>query len=141
MAGNKNTDFKRKYFALPDLLLLAVVLFVAFASILHLFSLGASQGDLKAIIRVSGEVYEEISLSEVKEPYSITVKGDGAEAVLYITSESVEFTNSECFDHLCVNTGALTKSGDSAVCLPLRISAELVAEDVQDENTPDAIVG
>ena len=141
MAGNKNPDFKRKYFALPDLMLLAVVLCVAFTGILCLFCARASQGELKAVIRVSGEVYEEITLSEVKEPYSLTVKSDGAEAELYITCESVEFKTSECSDYLCVNTGTLTKAGDSAVCLPLRISAELVVEDVQDENIPDAIVG
>lgn len=142
MDVNKRSGIKRKYITFADLLLLGFVLCTAVFGLLNLFG-NREATDLKAVIRVSGEVYDEIALSEVSEPYDLTVRGyDNREAVLHITADSVEFGQSPCPDHLCVNTGKLTKSGDSAVCLPLRISVQLEAQ-VQDsdESHPDAIVG
>ncbi len=130
---------KRKYFTMWDLLPLAVILF-AFALGICLW-LGAKTDDnLTAVVAVRGEVCYEISLSEVSKPYELTVQGEQS-VVLSVSSEGVCFKSSECPDKLCVNTGHLTHSGESAVCLPARVSVKLVADKNTDINAPDAVAG
>ncbi len=137
MTGCNNS--KRKYFTPWDLLLLAVVLF-AFVLGIILLVCGPSEGELTAVVSVRGEVYCEIPLASVSEPYELTIEGDET-AVLSVSSEGVAFKSSDCPDKLCVNTGLLTQSGESAVCLPARVSVKLVSDSNTDTNAPDAIVG
>lgn len=141
-SDSKKTDVKRKYFSLPDLILAVVVVIAAVFGFLGMIRSG-EESDLVAVVKVGGVVYKEISLSEVDKEYNLTVKGyDAGEIVLCITRESVEFVQSPCEDKLCVNTGRLTKSGDSAVCLPQRVSVKLVSADsTQSAKQPDAVVG
>ncbi|MBQ8000063.1 MAG: NusG domain II-containing protein [Ruminococcus sp.] len=132
-------NFKRKYFALGDL---PVVLLVLSAFVLGLIMLFSGRGDdnLVAVVSVRGEVYSEISLAQVAEPYDLTVEGDES-VVLHISSDGVEFVSSDCPDKLCVNTGLLTRSGQSAVCLPARVSVKLVSETGAPSDAPDAVAG
>lgn len=140
--GNKKKNVKRKYFVLSDLLLVAIVvcavLLVSFTSFF-----GNSTDDLTVVVSVGGKTFREIPLSQVQEPYTLVVEGyESEKAELYVTSESVEFIHSPCPDKLCVNTGKLTKNGQSAVCLPLRISVELVGSNSERSGSlPDVIVG
>lgn len=142
LQSDAKDNFKRKYFALPDLLLLGIILCVAILGAIKLF-VGSDQGELYAVVSVGGQDVQVIRLAEVQEEYTLAVKGyNGEESKLLVTCDSVEFLQSPCPDHLCVNTGKLTKAGDSAVCLPLRISIGLVSERADwDVSHPDAIVG
>ena len=133
---------KRKYFALADLIVVSIVIIIAFFGFFRLFAKSTGR-ELVAVIRVGGNVYEEIPLSAVEKEYDLVVEGyDLEKLTLHITSSSVEFVDSSCPDKLCVNTGKLTDAGDSAVCLPHRVSVKLVeSEGAQSMETPDAIVG
>lgn len=128
---------KRKYFAPADVFAVAVILLAAALGFMGAFAFSGAD-NLVAVVSVNGQVYSEIDLSEVAEPYEMTVAGEG-EAVLHISSEGVRFVISDCPDKLCVNTGLLTRSGQSAVCLPARVSVKLVSGDSSGQ--PDAIVG
>ncbi len=130
---------KRKYFALWDLLPLSVVVLAFVLGICLLFG-AKSDSNLIAVVSVRGEVYCEIPLASVSEPYELTVEGDGT-AVISVSSQGVAFKSSDCPDKLCVNTGLLTNSGESAVCLPARVSVKLVADNDTDTNAPDAVAG
>lgn len=130
---------KRKYFTPWDLLPLTVVL-LAFVMGLGLLAFSRSEGELTAVISVRGEVYCEIPLASVSEPYELAVEGDGT-AVLSVSSQGVAFKTSDCPDKLCVNTGLLTRSGESAVCLPARVSVKIVSDNDSDTNAPDAVAG
>lgn len=130
---------KRKYFTPWDLLPLTIVL-VAFLLGICLLIFSRSDGQLTAVISVRGEVYCEIPLASVSEPYELAVEGDGT-AVLSVSSQGVAFKSSDCPDKLCVNTGLLTQAGDSAVCLPARVSVKLVTDKNTSINVPDAVAG
>lgn len=130
---------KRKYFALGDLLVALLVLSAFVLGLLLLFS-GRGDEGLVAVISVRGEVYSEIPLAQVIEPYDLTIEGDEA-VVLHISTDGVEFISSDCPDKLCVNTGLLTSSGQSAVCLPARVSVKLVSEAGAPSDAPDAVAG
>ncbi len=130
---------KRKYFTPWDLLPLTIVL-VAFLLGICLLIFSRSDGQLTAVISVRGEVYCEIPLASVSESYELAVEGDGT-AVLSVSSQGVAFKSSNCPDKLCVNTGLLTQAGDSAVCLPARVSVKLVTDKNTSINVPDAVAG
>lgn len=129
---------KRKYFAPADLLVAAVAVLAFLCGLLALF--GGSKDNLVAVVAVKGEVCYEISLSEVAEPYELTLEGE-ERAVLLVSSEGVRFASSDCPDKLCMNTGLLNRSGESAVCLPARVSVKLVSENGKGADAPDAVAG
>ena len=136
----ENSAFiKRKFFAIADLMVLfAVLLFVALG-VFRLLMPKETQG-LVAVVKVKGEVVSRIELENVAEPYEVTLEGDGG-VVLCVSPTGVWFKDSDCPDKLCVNTGKLTYAGQSAVCLPARVSVSLEAGDKGEKPLPDAVAG
>jgi len=130
---------KRKYLRLWDLLVLFIVILVASLSVLF-FVIKGKEGSLVAVIRVDGKVYSEVSLSELSEPYEVSVSVEDGEVMVQLSPDGAEVISSPCKDKLCVNTGKLSKSGQSAVCLPERVSVELVS-DFEAGSSVDAVAG
>lgn len=139
MMSKKSCD-KRKYFRFWDVIPLTLILFVLFLGIWRLF--GASDNDgLIAVIAVNSEEYSRVDLSEVEVPYDLIVPVGEDEVVVHIAPDGVCIKESPCSDKLCINTGELTKSGQSAVCLPMRVSLILISDDRTSENVPDGVAG
>ena len=130
---------KRKYLRLWDLLVLFIVILVASLSVLF-FVIKGKEGCLVAVIRVDGKVYSEVSLSELSEPYEVSVSVEDGEVMVRLSPDGAEVISSPCKDKLCVNTGKLSKSGQSAVCLSERVSVELVS-DFEAGSSVDAVAG
>lgn len=135
-----NSCEKRKYFRFWDLLPLALIILVLTAGVVSLFASSFSD-KITAVISVDSKEYCRVVLSDVESPYDLVVPVDDKEVIVHITSDSVCIKDSPCPDKLCVNTGKLTKSGQSAVCLPMRVSVSLVSESGVSDNMPDAVVG
>lgn len=130
---------KKKFFTKYDFWVIA---FLLAALVFSIFMLAAdsTEDELVAVVRVKGKIYREIPLAQVEEPYELTIKGEEA-VVLRISSGGVGFVSSGCPDKLCVNTGELIKSGQSAVCLPARVSVKLVSDTDGVGKAPDAVAG
>jgi hypothetical protein len=45
-----------------------------------------------------------------------------------VAGDAVAFSQSDCPDYICVNTGFLNKPGQMAVCLPNRVSLAVTGE-------------
>lgn len=73
-----------------------------------------------AVIYIDGEVYQSISLEKVEEPYELPLPCS-PKATLLVEKGAVSFKEAECSDKVCVNTGKLTKRGDTAACLPAKV--------------------
>lgn len=110
---------KRKLFRIADIFICAAVLLSAVLFIIA-GAKGSGEGAV-AQIRINSEIQMEIDLTEVSQPYDIDVEGE-LNAVIHIEKGAVYFKESECEDKICIHTGRLTQAGDSAVCLPARIS-------------------
>ena len=114
----------RKLFTLFDIIIIALVLAAAFLSVLQFFKTSA----LSAAVRENGEVVDNVNLSTIdhelikvySETYNVTVK---------FTKDGAEVVSSDCPDKLCVHTGKITRSGQSIVCLPAKISITLESKD------------
>lgn len=118
----------RKFFSLPDIFVLGIVLLCTAIGFVLLF-LPKAEGELYAEIKVHGELVNTVSLNSVSAPYEISVEGD-LPVVLYVTPKGICFKESECPDRLCVNRGVISKSGESAVCLPAAVSLRIVAKNL-----------
>lgn len=115
-----------KLFRKSDIAVISVIIILALLFAYAGFSQG---GRLQATVTVDGEVVETIDLSSVKE--KITIIPDTQPRVV-ITAENgeIRFEDAECDDRLCVNTGSLKNSGDTAVCLPAKTVITVTGSDV-----------
>lgn len=113
----------RKLLRAADVLTVAVILCAA--ALFVIFGKGSNQKGATAQIRVNSQLYREIDLSEVNEPYDITVNG-ALTVTIHVEKGSISFTDSQCSDKICVNTGKLEHAGENAVCLPARVSVTVV---------------
>lgn len=124
---------ERKYFSVFDIF---IILIAVTASVLALFSqLNSSDVNLSCVIKVEGEVVKTIPLSSVDKEYSIEIDGE-LPVVVHLTSSSVKVETASCPDKLCEHTGEITRSGQSIVCLPSKVSVTLES----DINEFDAVV-
>ena len=107
----------KKLFTKVDIIIIFVVLIIGTCLLL----LKPSEKGKTAIIRVDGKEYKTIDLTK-NENLNITVNG-----VNIISSEGEIFVNSSsCPDKICVNAGHLSKKGQTSVCVPNRVSIEIV---------------
>lgn len=113
-----------------DIVFLICLVIIGFA--FSLISYFTSKGET-ALVRVDGEVVEEISLTEAGY-YENTFNG----VTVVRENSEVYIKASTCSDKVCVRSGHLSKSGESAVCAPNKVSVEIVGNK---KNVPDAITG
>ena len=108
-------------------IILAVLLIAG--SFLALLLPPALQRDapVTAVITCGGEVWREINLDEVREPYELDLPTQ-PEVTVTVEPGSIRFSRAGCPDQLCVNAGVLDAPGDTAACLPVGAVISLRAE-------------
>ncbi len=111
-----------KKYRLSDFILIGIVIICAFVLTAVFFTSGKSE--LCVSIYQANELIYQKDLSEVESPYEYTVHGD-LDVTVLIESDGVTVINSDCPDTLCQKAGKLTQNGQSAVCLPARVSIVL----------------
>ena len=102
------------------MLLIAFVLIVA--AVIFFVSEASAQGKT-AVVTLDGEKVTTINL-ETAENETFTA----GKVVIEVTEGGVSITDSNCPDKTCVKTGKLSKSGDVSVCVPNRVSVEIIGE-------------
>lgn len=90
---------------------IALILAVAAAAAAMLF-IPRGKG-VSALVTVGGETVAEM-------PLNTDAEFDGGGFTVTVKDGAVYFSHSDCRDKICMNTGRLTKAGDTAVCLPQR---------------------
>ncbi|MBQ1517467.1 MAG: NusG domain II-containing protein [Clostridia bacterium] len=78
---------------------------------------------LKAVVKKNGVTVQSVVLQD-REPYEMCIDEE-YNIILYIEKNGVTIARSDCADKICVNTGKITKPGQTIVCLPARVSVEL----------------
>ncbi len=110
-----------------------VLLVLVFALALLLF---AEEGDT-VIVRVDGEVLGEYSLSEDREIEIVTEQGRN---LLVIKDGKADITDASCPDGICVKHRAVSRDGESIICLPNKVVVEIEKKSADDGDiTPDII--
>ena len=118
-----------------DFLIIFFVLFIASISIISMIYYKNSD-DITAVIKYDGELMHSFDLNKVNKPIEVTVGKDLKVDVL-IEKDGVTVVNSQCDDKLCMACGKLTNASQVAICLPARVTVELINKE---SNRLDAIV-
>jgi len=115
------------------------ILILVFGLLVSWWSLTANTEGDKAVITVDGELYGTYSLSQNQ---TIEVVQD-ANHTNYITIKdglvSMEF--SSCKNQVCVDTGAISHTMDSIVCLPNKVVVEIQGDGSGKGGGADVITG
>jgi hypothetical protein len=108
-----------RFITFPDIIIMSLIL--ALAAVLFVFSTGGEAGSSLKITTPDGVVYLTRSCEYKIESngYELTVIFAGGEAYI---------ENSTCPGHDCVRSGRISKLGQSIICLPSRVSLELVGD-------------
>lgn len=127
---------RNRFFHWQDLFLILFCLSIA--GIFLLWSAQKPSGGI-AVIEQNGAEIGRYDLSLQQETKIITVPGDISVTICIAPGEAY-FQDAQCPDQVCVRTGKLTKPGQSAVCLPARVSLRILTSS-EKPNAYDGITG
>ena len=126
-AAQKDTRFAKR-----DILLLAVILAV-FLIIFGVYRLTHAQTGAVAVITVDGEEYGRYSL---EEDQTIPILIDGEETNrLIIQDHEADMISADCPDQLCVHEKAISKNGETIVCLPNEVVVTVESDEEAEFDT------
>lgn len=114
----------RKRFGRNDIILISVIIIISVALLLvwKLVYLKGQNPDSDACVRVTvdGKVYGTYPLSKDDTIEIKNVDGDVTNT-LVIKDGVADVTAADCPDHLCVKQKAISKEGESIICLPNKV--------------------
>lgn len=114
---------KKKLIAPGDALIL---LLLAAAAAALFFWLDAGPRAVTAVIEREGGVVLTQDLTALEGPIQTVVEGaNGHRATIELSPQGARFLSSTCPDKTCVRTGAISHAGETALCLPARVSLRL----------------
>lgn len=113
-----------KLFRKNDILLAAAVLVTAVVVYLAVYGIGGSEGVTVQVMK-DGEVYAEYPLYEDRKVLLDYGQQEGMN-VLVIENGSAAVTEADCPDKLCVKQRAVSRDGESIVCLPHKLVITVV---------------
>jgi len=116
-----------------DILFIAAVLAVAFVFFLY-NQQKASYGGRWIIVTVDGKEYGTYSLEVDNE---INIKTERGYNKLMIQGGMAYMAEADCPDQYCVDKGKINKNGESLICLPHRVVAEVRIEKGKNKNEED----
>ena len=98
---------------------------VAGSAVFILLQRGRAPAPVARISR-DGVLLEEIDLSRVDEPYSLTLEDESGRNVLSVERGRVCVSEADCPDQVCVKQGWVSNGAAPIVCLPHKLVVELV---------------
>ncbi len=102
-----------------DKLLIVIVVCVALCAFLAHQIIGGDGAD-KVTVKVNGELKGTYSLAEDQ-----TIEINGGTNILQIKNGKADMTEADCPDQLCVNQRAISRQGESIICLPHKVVVEV----------------
>ena len=79
-----------------------------------------------ARITLNGKVVQEIDLSRVKQPYTLTLEGPGGFSnTITVEKGRICVSKAGCPDQICVHQGYISDGTTPIVCLPNRLIIEI----------------
>ena len=107
-----------------DLLVALVVLILAIALGARSYLAPASGGALAVVISADGEEIERTPLAQYAAGEH-TYSANGYTLIVTAGDGTLSVTASDCPGQDCVHSGAISRAGQSIVCLPARITIQL----------------
>ncbi len=108
-----------------DIILIIIVGIVILQGLILNKIFNSGRGN-KIEIFVDNKLYREYPITANEK---IKIKTKNGVNEISIHDKVVEMTHSNCPDKVCVNTGKISKPGQSIVCLPHRINIKIVGDE------------
>lgn len=116
-----------------DAIVILIILAICIG-LLYYFYFREGEAGQYAIVTVDGEEYGKYSLKDNQE---IEIRIDGKVTNTLVISEGkADMTEAVCPDHLCVNQKAVSRDGETIVCLPNKV---VVTIESNEESDIDAV--
>lgn len=113
---------KRRFVSMPDFVIVLIIALIA-AALYFAFNMGV--GGTSAEILADNKAVKRLDLSQDGE-YTL----EGYEGVVFTVKDgAAAFTVSDCPDKICVRTGFIKNKGQSAVCLPNKLTLRITGRD------------
>lgn len=87
-------------------------------------------------VTIDGELYGEYSL---QEDQSIEIQGTSGYNRFVIIHNSVKMLEADCPDQYCVKHAAITNTNETIVCLPHKLTVEIVGDAADNQVDIDAL--
>ncbi len=113
-----------RYIKKADILLFIVILVIGMA--VSFWTLSGSDAGERAVVTVDGRLYGTYPLMQDQE---IDVRQNGHQNHITIKDGQVSMTFSDCHNQVCVNTGKISKTSQTIVCLPNKVMVEIVSDE------------
>lgn len=105
--------------------ILAALILILAGSAAFLLLRPKSEGHV-ARISLDGQVVEEIDLSRVEAPYTLTIDGPGGFSnTITVEKGRICVSKAGCPDQICVHQGYISDGTTPIVCLPNRLIIEI----------------
>lgn len=135
MENQMNTELSNVKKKKRDIIFIGVLLVMALIAFFVVDKFIKKDGN-KVVIKVDGEIVKIVNLTDTN---NIIVNGyDGGTNTVVIENGTVYMTEADCPDKICVNTGKISKIGETIVCLPHRVVVEIQGE-VSQSDSDDSI--
>lgn len=105
----------------PADIVLAVSLIVLGFVLSFFLAFGKDEGT-QVTVRLDGKVYGTYAL---QEDQTVTVRQGSRENVFEIKDGCVRMIRANCHNHDCMQAGAISKTGQTIVCLPHKLVLEI----------------
>lgn len=106
-----------------DIILVISIFILSFLSLLVVSNFKTKGNTV--IIEADNHYSKKFKLSENRD---VTVKGPVGITVISIKNNRVRVTHSDCKGQICVNTGAINKTGEIIVCAPNKIVVRIAGK-------------
>lgn len=127
--------YKRKFIKKSDIIIIISIIIIA--SIFYFINTKFinSEKNIKAEITINNEKKYIVDLNEDK----IFYLNENQNIMFEIKNKKIRFESSDCPDKICVKTGFIGKKGQSAVCLPNKVSIKIISDN-KTNNDIDVII-
>lgn len=122
----------------PDAVVAAAVVLLAAACAWLIWRGAGQSGALEAVVSVDGTETFTTPLTGLTR-VERTIQANGYTLKIILTDKEVWVEESDCPTQDCVHTGHISRSGQSIVCLPARVTVRLVGG--TGEPDVDAVIG
>jgi hypothetical protein len=118
----------RRLFGKYDIIIFAALMIIAVLIYIIIRITGRGENGVLCEIRIDGKIVQRVSLSEPNydnhDNYEFELV-QNPQIRFKIKDNAIAFISSDCPDKICVNTGYINQTGQSAVCLPNRVSIHI----------------
>lgn len=120
--SEKNRKNPLPIFIKRDWIIVAVVTAVAVFTSIGGMLLFKEYKPGKAVVRSAGQTVCELPLITDTD---VLVESNGYHFTVTVQNGTVAITQADCPDKICVNTGQISKGGQTVVCLPAKLVVTL----------------